>query len=389
MTEPSPDVLSWLDRMVAIDTTSRDSNLPLLDIVAEHARTLGLEPHLFPTPDGTKANLVVTVPDADGNTDGGVMLSGHADVVPVDGQDWSSDPFTLTERDGLLYGRGTTDMKAFDAVIVNALTELVAKPLSEPVHIALSHDEEVGCIGAPGLVAGLRSVGIQPRVCFVGEPTSMRMIRAHKSITRVDVVARGLAAHSSLTPQGVNAIEYVALAIRYWRERAERWRDEGPFDEAYPVPHTTASVNMVSGGNGVNIVPAECTAKLEFRAIAEDDVDAEIEALRAYCAELDAQMKAENPAAGIEVKVVSSSPGLDTPEDDPAVELGRALGLEVQADKVTYGTEAGIYSEAGISTVVCGPGNIEQAHKPDEFIDPEQIAACEEFIGRLVEHLRA
>ncbi len=389
MTSPSPGVLDWLARLIALDTTSRDSNLPLVDLVAEHARSLGLDPHVFPNEDGTKANLVVTVPDADGETAGGVMLSGHSDVVPVDGQAWASDPFTLTERDGLLYGRGTADMKGFNAIIVDALAELVAQPLREPVHIALSHDEEVGCVGAQPLVDAMRSVGLAPRVCFVGEPTSMRMIRGHKSINLVTITLHGLAAHSSLTAQGVNAIEHAASVVRYWRERADAWRTTGPFDEAYPIAHTTGSVNQIAGGNGVNIIPAECSVTLEFRSIgtAADD-QAEIDALVAYCREIERAMRAEDASASVEIDVRAQTPGLDTPTDSDAVRLGEQLGLEVQDDKVTYGTEAGIYANAGISTVVVGPGDIAQAHKPDEFIDPDQLAQCEAFIGRLIDHVR-
>lgn len=398
MSAPSPRVLDWLGRLVALDTTSRDSNLPLIELVADHARGLGLEPRVFPTPDGSKANLVVTVPDADGGVTGGVMLSGHSDVVPVDGQAWTSDPFSLTERDGRVYGRGTADMKGFDAVVIAALEDLVAAPLAEPVHLALSHDEEVGCIGAPGLVEGLRDAGLAPRVCFVGEPTSMRMIRAHKSINLLRVTFRGLAAHSSLTDSGVNAIEYAASLVRFFRERCDRWRAEGPFDAAYPVAHTTGSVNLIAGGNGVNIIPAECSVTLEFRAIAADDDEAEVAAIREYCAGLEAAMRSEAGAVGSEgsaaddvsvtLEVLAATPGLDTPADSFVVALGRELGLEVQDDKVTYATEAGIYANAGIATVVCGPGDIAQAHKADEWVELDQLARCEAFIGRLVDHLR-
>lgn len=390
MTAPAPAVLDWLARLVALDTTSRDSNLPLVELVADHARTLGLSPRLFPNSDGTKANLVITVPDADGGTDGGIMLSGHSDVVPVDGQAWSTDPFTLDLRDDRAYGRGTADMKGFDAVIVNALAELVAHPLREPVHLALSYDEEVGCLGAQPLVDALASVGLAPRVCFVGEPTSMRMIRGHKSINLATVTLRGVAAHSSLTDQGVNAIEHAASVVRYWRGRSDAWRAEGPFDEAYPIAHTTGSVNLISGGNGVNIIPAHCAVTLEFRSIGTPDDDkAEFDALRAFCRDLETVMKQESPEASVTVDVSTMTAGLDTPADAPAVELGEQLGLSVQDDKVTYGTEAGIYAGAGISTVVCGPGDIAQAHKPDEFIELDQLAQCEAFIGRLIEHLRA
>ncbi|WP_342372006.1 acetylornithine deacetylase [Propioniciclava soli] len=389
MTSVSPETRDWLRRLVALDTTSRDSNLPLIELVADHVRGLGLTPHVFPTPDGAKANLVVTVPDADDNTSGGVMLSGHTDVVPVDGQAWTSDPFELTERDGRLYGRGTADMKGFNAVVIAALPELLAQPLRQPVHLAFSYDEEVGCQGAPPMVDALAELGLAPEVTFVGEPTSMRMICAHKSINVIRIAVRGVAAHSSLTDQGVNAIEHAASIIRWWRERCDRWRDEGPYDEGYPIAHTTGAVTLISGGNGVNIIPAEADVALEFRAIAEVDDAAVIAELEAACAQVEATMRDEDPAASVTVAVGTSTVGLETPLDAPAVRLGEALGLEPLPDKVTYGTEAGIYSDAGISAVVCGPGDIAQAHKADEFIEISQLAACEEFVGRLIAHLRA
>ncbi|MBK8463413.1 MAG: acetylornithine deacetylase [Nigerium sp.] len=389
MTDPSPAVVDWLGRLVALDTTSRDSNLPLIDLVAGHARGLGLPVGVFPDADAIKANLLITVPDADGRTEGGVMLSGHSDVVPTDGQPWTSDPYTLTARDGLLYGRGTSDMKGFNAVVIAALERLAGTALTEPVHVALSYDEEVGCLGARPLVESLASAGIAPRVCFVGEPTSMRMIRGHKSINLLDARLYGVAAHSSLPTHGVNAIHYAADLVAYWRARCDAWRVDGPFDEAYPIPSTTGAVTMIAGGNGVNIVPALCTLTLEFRSIGTPEQDAaEIEAFRERCRVIEAAMRTEDATARVEVDVRAQTVGLDTPEDAAVVALGRELGLQVEPAKVTYGTEAGVYARAGISTVVCGPGDIAQAHKPDEFIDPAQLALCEAFVDRLIGHLR-
>lgn len=383
----SPSVLDWLTRLVAIDSTSRDSNLPVLDIIADHARGLGLEPRIFPTEDGAKANMLVTVPDASGSTDGGVLLSGHTDCVPVDGQDWASDPFTVTEREGLLYGRGTADMKGFVAVIVAAMAQARDASLSEPIHFGFTRDEEVGCLGAPPFVASLGQAGLPPKVGFVGEPSSMRMIRGHKSINVVEIALTGVAAHSSLTAQGVNAVEYGAEIVRYWRERANRWRDEGPHDAAYPITYTTGSVNKIAGGTASNIVPAQCRVTLEFRSIGETDDQAVIEELRGFCADVERRMKSEHEEASVAMNVQSATTGLDMPEDSPVVELGRAVGLAVSGDKVTYGTEAGVFTDGGIACVVCGPGDIAQAHKPDEFVSVEQLAECEAFVGRLIAHL--
>ncbi len=389
MTTPRDETMTWLTRLVGFDTTSRDSNRELIDTLALAGTAAGLQPRVLPDTDDRKANLVISVPAADGSIDGGVMLAGHVDCVPVDGQAWSGDPFRVEVREGLVYGRGTADMKGFDAAVAAALPDMVAAPLREPIHVCFTYDEEVGCRGAQPLVDALHDAGIHPRVCFVGEPTSMRMIRAHKSINVAQVTVRGLGAHSSLTPDGVNAIEYAARIVRFHRDRSERWRAEGPFDEAYPVPYSTGSVNQISGGTAVNIVPEQCTVGLEWRSLGELDDAAEIAALQDYCAGVERDMRLEHPEASITVEMVASAPGLDTPEDAAVVRLGRELDLDVGADKVTYGTEAGIYDRAGISTVVVGPGDIAQAHKADEFVSLDQLAACDAFIARLIEHLRA
>lgn len=387
---PSDATLDWLRRLVALDTTSRDSNVPLIDAVAEHARGLGLEPHIFPTPDGRKANMVVTIPDAAGAVAGGVMLSGHTDCVPVDGQKWASDPFTLTEREGRLYGRGSADMKGFLACVLAALPTFVERPLSRPLHLAFSYDEEVGCLGAAPLVESVRAAGIVPEVGFVGEPSMMQMIAGHKSVNLIRVHVTGRSAHSSLTDHGVNAIEYGAEIVRYWRGLADSWRTEGPFDAAYPLSYSSASVNQITGGNGVNIVPETCEIVLECRTLpGVVDVPAEIEKLKTFCAEVEGRMKAENDEASVIVDVEAMTVGLELPPDSPAIALGRELGLELSESKVTYGTEAGVYTNAGFPCVVCGPGDISVAHRPDEFVELEQLAACEAFLGRLIEHERA
>nr|NLI50919.1 acetylornithine deacetylase [Propionibacterium sp.] len=388
MQTPTQQTLDWLARLVAHDTTSREPNLPLLEEIAAHARALGLMPLLLPAGGGGKGNLVVTVPDAAGGVRGGVLLSGHTDCVPVDGQAWASDPFTVTERDGRLYGRGTADMKGFVACCLAALPALLAEPLAEPVHLGLSHDEEVGCLGAPALAAALHAAGRSPRLGFVGEPTGMRMIRGHKSINVAHITLTGVAAHSSLTDRGVNAIEYGAEIVRYWRGVADRWRAEGPFDDAYPVPYASASVNLIDGGNAVNTVPERCRIALEFRALPGMDDAAHLAALVGFCRDVERRMRAENPAAAVTVEVTAQTVGLDIAPDAEVVRLGAALGLEPLADKVTYGTEAGVFTDAGIPCVVCGPGDIADAHRADESVELAQLAACEAFLGRLIGHLR-
>lgn len=384
---PSTTTMDWITRLITIDTTSRDSNLPLIDLVADQIRALGVEPVLVPNADGTKANLLATFPAADGSTKGGIVLSGHTDVVPVDGQNWSSHPFAPEVRDGRLYGRGSSDMKSFIGVVMAKLPKIAAEPLREPVHLALSYDEEVGCVGAISLVDEIVRRDLRPRACLVGEPTSMRVVRGHKSLTLIRVAFHGVAAHSSLTPQGVNAIEYAAQLVRIVRSVADEHRRQGPFDEYYDVPFTTATVNEIAGGIAVNTVPAECVLSFEFRAVAAVDVDATVEWFRAEARRIEAAMQQENPAARVEVWIGASAPGLDTPEGAEVIDLVTGWGGTPTLDKVAYGTEAGLFDQAGIPTVVCGPGAIAQAHSPDEFVTLEQISACERLIEEFIAHV--
>lgn len=383
-----PASLEWVRRLVAIDTTSRDSNLPLIEVVADYLREHGLEPTTFPDETGRKANLVATIPAADGGRVGGVVLSGHTDVVPVDGQDWDSEPFEAVVRNGRLYGRGTADMKGFIGVALEAVPRIVTTPLSEPIHLALTYDEEVGCLGGAKIVKQIADLGRNPRACIVGEPTSMRVITGHKSMNVAALTFHGVAAHSSLTSNGVNAIEHAASFIRFVREQADRWRADGPFDEAYQLAYTTGGVNVVTGGIASNTVADTCRLELDFRTIPAVDPSEVLESLRAEAKRIEEQMQAENPAARVELEVLAMVPALDTAGDSPAVELAVALGGEASTDRVTYGTEAGQFAATGIETIVCGPGDIAQAHGPDEYIELSQLAACEQFVDRLLAHLR-
>ena len=384
---PTPASLPWIERLVALDTTSRNSNLELVAVLEEEMHRLDLVPERIPNEDGTKANLVLTLPAADGARGGGVVLSGHTDVVPVDGQDWHTEPFGPELKDGRLYGRGTADMKSFLGVIMHRLPALAAARLSEPVHLAFSYDEEVGCLGGQHIADALGARAEPPRVCIVGEPSSMRVIAAHKSSNLVEIVFRGRSAHSSLTPEGVNAIEYAARAVTGIRELAEQRRREGPFDDAYRVAWTTVSVNMVSGGIATNTVPDLCRVAFDFRTIAGDDPDAIIAQVTEQVRGLEREMKAEHPAASVEVTVSAQVPSLESSSDGPAYLLATELGGTASPDKVTYGTEAGQFAGAGIDAVVCGPGDIAQAHAENEYIELDQIVACEEFLDRLIDRL--
>ncbi|MEL4356372.1 MULTISPECIES: acetylornithine deacetylase [unclassified Luteococcus] len=383
----TPESLDWITRLCRIDSTSRDSNKPVIDLVVEECRRLGIEPHVFDSPDGLKQGLVATIPAADGGTTGGVVLSGHTDVVPVDGQDWSSDPFEPEIRDGRLYGRGTADMKSYLGVILHLLPEIVAAQLSEPIHLAFSYDEEVGCRGGDAIVEQINSLALAPRAALVGEPTSMRVIRAHKSVNLFTVAFTGVNAHSSLTANGVNAVEYAAELVCWWRAKADDWRLNGPFEEGFPLTYTTAGVNQFGGGTAVNIVPGQATAVLEFRSIPAVDPDDVLTELRATVDELRERMQAEHPQADVALTVDAMVPGLDTPVDAAPAELAHAIGGLRCEDKVTYGTEAGQFARGGIPAVVCGPGDIVQAHTADEFIELTQIAACEKYLRELVKKI--
>ncbi len=384
---PSEATMAEITKLIGFDTTSRDSNLGLIDYVVERLGAVGIESTLIHNAEGNKANMLATIPAVDGTRTGGIVLSGHTDVVPVDGQDWSSDPFVPEVREGKLYARGTCDMKSFLAVIMTRLESIVAAKLAEPLHLAFSYDEEVGCVGAVDLVAAIVEAGLKPRGAIVGEPTSMRVVRGHKSVNVIRVDFRGVAAHSSLTPQGVNAISAAAEFTGFVDSLARGFTQDGPFDEAYIVPHTTTTVNKIEGGIAVNTIPATCTLHFEFRSIGADDPTELIARFRAEATRIEASMREQHKDVGVDFTVLAQAPGLDTGPDAAIVELAAELGGIPSPDKATYGTEAGLFFNAGIPTVVCGPGDIAQAHAPDEFIELDQIAACETFIDNLIAKL--
>ena len=381
----SPLSLSWVERLVSIDTTSRVPNIGLIEMVRDDLATLGIAATLTHDDRGQWANLFATIPAHDGATHGGVVLSGHTDVVPVDGQAWDSDPFKPQVREGRLYGRGTCDMKGFIGAALALVPEMQATRLAKPIHLALSFDEEVGCTGAPYMIADLQRRGLTPEGCIVGEPTSMRPIIAHKGINAYRCCVRGHAAHSSLTPKGLNAIEYAARLICHIRDLADEMRRDGPFDEYYDVPFTTAQTSTIEGGNAINTVPAECRFGFEFRNLPTLDPEAVFTRIQRYAHEtLLPQMRREHPNAAIEFTKIAAAPGLDASEQAAITELVRALTANRETRKVAYGTEAGLFARAGVPSIVCGPGDIEQAHKPNEYVELAQLAACEDFLRKFI-----
>ncbi|WP_186012430.1 acetylornithine deacetylase [Burkholderia gladioli] len=381
----SPISLDWVRDLVAMDTTSRVPNLGLIETVRDALAERGIASTLTHDKREGWANLFATIPAHDGATDGGVVLSGHTDVVPVDGQDWDSDPFKPAIREGRLYGRGTCDMKGFIGAALALVPEMQAARLAKPIHFALSYDEEIGCAGAPLLIADLKQRGLNPSGCIVGEPTSMRPIIAHKGINTYRCCVRGHAAHSSLTPKGLNAIEYAARLICHIRDIADEFRAKGPFDELYDVPFTTAQTSQIQGGNAINTVPAECRFSFEFRNLPTLDPDAIFAKIDAYARDtLLPKMRREHPEAAIEISKIASAPGLDADEQAAITQLVRALSADQSQRKVAYGTEAGLFANAGIPSVVCGPGNIEQAHKPNEYVELAQLDGCERFLRKFI-----
>jgi acetylornithine deacetylase len=374
-----------LEALVGFDTTSRNSNLPVVSWIEDYLDGLGVVHERIPDRSGDKANLWATIGPAGS---AGYILSGHTDVVPVDGQNWSNDPFRLSERAGRLYGRGATDMKGFLACCLAAVPAM--KGMARPIHLAFSHDEEVGCVGVRNLIAQLQDRALRPAGCFVGEPTGMNVVIGHKGKRSFRISVRGRTCHSSLAPEGVNAIEYAARLIVMIRDLADRLARAGARDPLYDVPFTTTHTGVVEGGTALNIVPDFCRFDFEFRVIGADDIDALIAEVTAYARErLEPQMRAVAPEAGITLEVISGFPGLDTAADDDMVVLAKSLAGRRSHGKVAFGTEAGLFAQAGIPSVVIGPGSIEQAHRADEFIAASELEACGAFLDRLIAHCRS
>ena len=379
------NTINRLSRLIAFDTTSRHSNLALIHDCADYLESLGLKPWLSHNADQSKANLFATIAAADGSTEGGLILSGHTDVVPTDGQAWQSDPYRADIREGRLYGRGSTDMKGFIAAVLAAAPAMVQAELKRPLHIALSYDEEIGCLGAPVMIAELQKRGLTPEHCIVGEPTSMRMVVAHKGIHTFRCAVHGKAAHSSLTPQGVNAIEYAAKLIVFINELAGRLKARHDTDPDYDVPFSTLSVNTIAGGIAGNIVPQLCEFEFDYRNLphmSPADITAPIEAhIREV---LQPQMQAVDAACRIDMRHGENVPAMPEAEAALLHDLITQLVQDSSRLKVAYATEGGQFQQAGIATVICGPGNIEQAHKADEFVELSQLARCDAFLHKLI-----
>ncbi len=376
---------AMLERLIAIDTTSRLSNLKLIELVEAELSALGVTSRRVESPDGAKANLYATIGPA---VPGGVVLSGHTDVVPVDGQAWTSDPFALTRRGERLYGRGTCDMKGFIALALAAAPGFAGGRIRRPVHLALSYDEEVGCLGAPAMIREIASNVPPPAAVVVGEPTNMEVVSAHKGITTYLVTVTGHEAHSSLTHLGISAN---MVAVRLMTMLADIARDlEAAGDHASPFhpPHATLTIGQVNGGTAVNILARECVFVFDLRCPPGIDPLAILAPFLAEAERIDTGMKARFPDTGIAVVRRSLTPAFAFEADGAAEALARRLsGDNGPVRAVAYAAEAGQFQQAGFSTVICGPGSIEQAHQPDEYIEAAQLARGAAFMLRLAEML--
>ncbi|MDP2242185.1 MAG: acetylornithine deacetylase [Burkholderiales bacterium] len=382
---PSTACVDMIRRLIAYPTVSRDSNLELIHYARDHLQQLGAAIRLTYDDERRKANLFATLGPG---TEGGIVLSGHTDVVPVKGQSWDSDPFEVVEKDGRLYGRGTADMKSFIACALALAPEFAARGLKTPLHFALSYDEELGCLGVGRLIEDLARAGIRPSSCIVGEPTLMKPVIAHKGKKSYRCTVRGLTVHSAYAPNGVNAVEAAAEAVAYLKRMARRHRDSGPFDRSFDIAHTTVHTGVFHGGTALNIVPHECMFDFEFRHLPGDEPEALLEDFRQYVAEnIEPEMRAVHPQAGFEIAFLSEIPALDTGAETEIVALAHELSGNSGIGKVSYGTEASHFHAATIPTVVCGPGSIAQAHKPNEYVTLEQVGECEGFTRRLMERI--
>ncbi|MBW8355011.1 MAG: acetylornithine deacetylase [Pseudomonas sp.] len=370
-----------LARLVGFATVSRDSNLELIGFVRDYLMSHGVDSELIYNPQRTKANLFASIGPSDRS---GVVLSGHTDVVPVDGQAWSVEPFVLSEREGRLYGRGTADMKGFIASVLAAVPGLVRRELRIPIHLAFSYDEEVGCLGVRPMLERLQQRPHKPLLCLIGEPTELRPVLGHKGKLAMRCQVRGAACHSAYAPYGVNAIEYAARLIGKLGEIGGQLARPEHHDPRFDPPFSTVQTGTIKGGRALNIVPADCEFDFEVRTLPEFDAQAVVDELQRYAQDqLLPQMQAVQADTGIALQPLSAYPGLATAADSEAAELLALLSGSRAFGTVAFGTEGGLFHQAGIPTVVCGPGSMDQGHKPDEFISLEQLHACDAMLLRL------
>ncbi|MFL5023004.1 MAG: acetylornithine deacetylase [Microvirga sp.] len=376
-----------LARLVAFPSVSTSSNLDIIGFCRDWLNSHGVESHVVMSPEGDKANLYATIGP---QVEGGIVLSGHTDVVPVEGQNWSTDPWTLTERNGRLYGRGATDMKGFDALVLALVPEMVRAPLKRPVHIALSYDEEIACRGAPSMVQAMARSIPAPSAVIVGEPTRHAVVTGHKASVQLRTQVTGYAVHSSRIDQGVSAVMNAARLITWHEDVMEENRRRVDPENPFEPPYTTLHCGMMAGGNAANVVSSSAWFFSDIRAIPTESPTDYLARYEAYIRDVvEPRMKAIAPDTGIAVEVIAEVPGLKPETDGAAERLMRRLTGDNGIHVVSYGTEAGLFQRVGWSTVVCGPGDIAQAHQPDEYIEVSEFQAGEAVLRRLIADLCA
>jgi len=375
--------IELLKKLIGFDTTSYNSNLNLINFIQSYLLSYDIESTLIYDESGKKANLYATI----GRKDiGGVMLSGHTDVVPVEGQEWHSDPFSLKESDGNFYGRGSADMKGFIALVLSRIPEMVSVELTKPIHLAFSYDEEIGCVGVQRMLNLLEHQPIKPSCCIIGEPTSMEVVIGHKGKHASRVKVKGHACHSGQSPFGVNAVDFASELIVYIRKLAREKSQDGPFDMEYEVPYSTLHTGVVKGGTSLNIVPNFCQFDFEIRHLYEEDPQYLLDKIEAYAKEnLESEMHLIDSETGFSFETLATYPGLLT---DPGIDFVAYVKKLLDNDahsKVIFGTEGGLFQKRlGIPTLVCGPGNIDQAHRANEFISLKQLQKGGSFLDRLI-----
>lgn len=373
--------------LIAFPTISADPNLALISYCADLLGDAGAQVTVIRDDTGHKANLFATIGPQDRP---GVLLSGHTDVVPVAGQNWTVPPFKLTQRDGLLFGRGTADMKGFVASAMAAALRAARLDLTTPLHIALSYDEEIGCVGVRSLIDMLAAAPFRPQFCIVGEPTSMSVATGHKGKTAARVTATGRESHSALAPNALNAIHMACDMIRIIRDLQAEIAANGPRDPAYDIPFTTLHVGKIDGGIALNIVPNKTVFEFEIRNLAQDDPQAILSRINTLRDAYLQQIRHDFPEADITIDITNSYPPLGTQPDSEVSRLVQALAGASTTIKVAFGTEGGLFSSLlGVPTVVCGPGSMAQGHKPDEFISLAQLNACDAMLDALLDRLAA
>jgi acetylornithine deacetylase len=381
------DMRAIFDRLMCFDTVSSKPNIALMQFVQDLLADAGVEAVLIPDPLGQKANLYATVGPAG---QGGVMLSGHTDVVPVDGQAWTKQPFALTEENGRYYGRGAADMKGFCAVAIATMVQAAKRPLKTPLHLALSYDEEIGCMGVRSLVDMLQSAPVRPRFCIVGEPTGMQVATGHKGKVALRAICTGREGHSALAPMALNALHLAADFVQAVRALQADVAAKGLKDGDYDVPYSTIHVGKLNGGVQVNIVPNTAVIDFEIRSVAGEDVAGLIGRLSDAAEAIVAPLRGDYPEAAITIEQLWDYPGLGTPSDAAVVNFVKGLTGANGTMKVAFGTEGGLFdARLGIPTVICGPGSMAQGHKPDEFVTVEQMARCEAMMAALLDRLEA